>query len=149
MTIHYLDSSVWVKRYLDEEGSSRVHELFKTKEVLASSGLGRVEVAAAIARQSGARRLDDRSRRVIELQLDREWSLFLQANTVQKDFESAVDLTRRFYLRGADALHLAVSWELSQQFEAKGDHLVLHTSDRELAAAARKAGIAVEDPLAP
>jgi uncharacterized protein len=145
--VHYLDSSAWVKRHFQEIGSDRVHQLFSGKEALASSWLGCVEVSAAIARQAGARRIDGATRRLIEAQLDYEWSRFLQAGTTQQDFILAVDLVRKHGLRGADALHLAIAQELSQRFRTAGDDLVFWTADEELVEAGRSTGLLVENPL--
>jgi predicted nucleic acid-binding protein len=148
LTIHYLDSSVWVKRYFEEPGSDRIHQLFKGREPLASSSLGRVEVAAAIARQSASRRIDAEARSLVDSQLDREWSLFLQAEAAPNDFVSAVTLARKHALRGADAIHLAIVCRLNQDFETAGDHLVFQTADTELVEAGRAEGVMVENPLA-
>jgi predicted nucleic acid-binding protein len=147
VTIHYLDASVWVKRYFKEAGSDRVHQLFQDRQPLASSSLGRVEVVAAIARQSSSRRIDNQSRTLIDSQLDREWGLFLQADAAPGDFVSAVDLARKYALRGADAIHLAVVRRLTQEFGTAGDRLVFQTADDELIVAARKAGLTVDNPL--
>lgn len=148
MTVHYLDSSVWVKRYFDEAGSDRVHRLFHAGIPLASSSIGRVEVAAAIARQSASRRVNAEGRSLIDSQLDREWNLFLQAEATSNDFILAVTLTRRHALRGADAIHLAIVCRLNQDFESAGDHLVFQTADAELMEAGREEGLVVENPLA-
>ncbi len=147
MTIHYLDSSAWVKRYFEEAGSERIHRLFQEREALSSSSLGRVEVVAAIARQSSSRRIESDARNLIDSQLDREWGLFLQAEAGVSDFISAVDLARKYALRGADAIHLAIVCRLNREFEATGDRLVFQTADAELVAAGLHAGLTVENPL--
>jgi predicted nucleic acid-binding protein len=145
--VHYLDSSVWVKRYFEERGSERVHELFRGKEALASSWLGCVEVSAAIARQAGARRIDEATRRQMEGQLDYEWSRFLQAGAGQEEYVSAVGLARKYGLRGADAVHLAIVKELTEGLRERGDELVFWTADGELSEAGRATGLVVENPL--
>jgi predicted nucleic acid-binding protein len=55
MTVYYVDSSVWVKRYYEETGTSRAQELFSGEHVLACSTLGLVEVAATLAASSALR----------------------------------------------------------------------------------------------
>lgn len=55
MTIYYLDSSAWLKRYFAEPGSRWMQHLFNEHEPLVSSLMGYVEVAAALARQYGSR----------------------------------------------------------------------------------------------
>ena len=142
-----MDSSVWVKRYFAERGSGRVHELFRGEEVLASSWLGCVEVSAAIARQAGARRIDEATRRQMEAQLDHEWSRFLQAGAGQEEYVLAVGMARKYVLKGADAVHLAVVKELTEGFRERGDEVVFWTADRELSEAGRTTGLVVENPL--
>ena len=102
---------------------------------------------AAIARQSSSRRIDHQSRTLIDSQLDREWDLFFQDDAAPGDFVSAVDLARKYALRGADAIHLAVVRRLTQEFGTAGDRLVFQTADDELIVAARKAGLTVDNPL--
>jgi len=147
--VHYLDSSAWVKRHFQETGSDRVHRLFNETEALSGSWLGYLEVSAAIARQAGARRISDATRRLIEAQLDYEWSRFLQAGATEDDFVAAVDLARKHRLRGADALHLAIARKLSERFKMGGDDLVFWTADEELVEAGQKTGLLVENPLDP
>ena len=52
MTIRYLDSSAWVKRYVQEAGTAWVNELFESDEPLACATLGFVEVCAVLARKA-------------------------------------------------------------------------------------------------
>ena len=54
MTVYYLDSSAWVKRYVFEVGSDFVGNLFSRKESLACSALGLVEITATLARKRKA-----------------------------------------------------------------------------------------------
>ena len=55
MTVYYLDSSAWLKRYFAEPGTRWVQHLFARHQPLASLRLGYVEVAAALARQRSVR----------------------------------------------------------------------------------------------
>ena len=59
MNLYYLDSSAWLKRYLLEPGSDRMKLLFESGDSLASSVLGYIEVASALARQQAPRKLDE------------------------------------------------------------------------------------------
>ncbi len=60
MNVYYVDASAWVKLYLTEPGSNEVSSLFNelSREQLASTGLGYVEVASTLARQQTARKLN-------------------------------------------------------------------------------------------
>lgn len=146
MRLHYLDSSAWVKRYFLEAGSDRVHELFQGEEGLAGSWLGLVEVSAAISRQSGARRINASRRLSFESQLDSEWRLFLRVDALSDDFNQAVLHARGYALRGADALHLAMTLRLSSWLRSTGDELVFWTADRELLDASSASGLTASNP---
>jgi predicted nucleic acid-binding protein len=50
--LYYLDASAWVKRYFAEAGNSWMHTLFRREATLASTALGQIEVAAALARRA-------------------------------------------------------------------------------------------------
>ncbi|MFB6247680.1 MAG: type II toxin-antitoxin system VapC family toxin [Salinibacter sp.] len=49
----YLDASVWVKRYVIEEGSRRVREWFKKGPIVATSSLALIEVMSTLVRKDG------------------------------------------------------------------------------------------------
>lgn len=51
MSVFYLDSSAWVKRYIQELGSARIHNLFDRGERIACVSLGYVEAVAALSRR--------------------------------------------------------------------------------------------------
>jgi uncharacterized protein len=51
MTVYYLDSSAWVKRYVSEIGSAFVTKLFSDNESLGCSTLGLVDITATLARK--------------------------------------------------------------------------------------------------
>lgn len=58
----------------------------------------------------------------------------------------ALDAAGAYGLRGADSLHLASALVLKEQLEPDSREFALVTSDRELEAAALKAGLVVVDP---
>lgn len=50
----YLDASVWVKRYVIEEGSKRVRRWFQKGPVVATSPLALIEVMSTLVRKQRA-----------------------------------------------------------------------------------------------
>ncbi len=147
MTLHYLDSSAWLKRYFLEPGSERVKLLFESGDPLACSALGYVEVTAALARQRAQRKLDEDKLAQLRQQLDDDWNEFTGLPLTDEVVRSAVRLARNYKLRGADAIHLAAATGLSQVIAGTGSRLVLVASDEELLNAAQLEGLAVENPI--
>lgn len=83
----------------------------------------------------------------MEEQVDHEWSRFLQAGSGQEEYVLAVWLARKYGLRGADAVHLAIVKELTAGFRERGDELIFWTADGELSEAGRTTGLVVKNPL--
>jgi predicted nucleic acid-binding protein len=78
MSIYYVDSSAWIKRYFFEEGSLAVEEMFERSRFLACSMLGRVEVAATIARKGSAGHVGQAEYELIQQRLEQDWAGFHQ-----------------------------------------------------------------------
>lgn len=137
----YLDSSAWVKRYIQEPGSGRLHILFDQKHRLASSLLGHLEVVAALSR-----RLSHTALARAESRLQTDWRDMALLPITDEIVERAVHLVRQYRLRGADALHLATALDSTTRLQSIKEPVVLVASDNELLAAAQAAGLAVENP---
>ena len=76
----------------------------------------------------------------------KDWQRFLRVDITPAVVLRAFDATDAYGLRGADSLHLASALMLKEQLEPDSREFALVTSDRELKAAALKAGLAVVDP---
>lgn len=145
-TIYYLDSSAWIKRYFDESGSRWISSLFAKGEVLASSFLGYVEVAAALSRQSHRQNVASANASGLHSVLDADWRGFLKLNLDEAVVGNAVALAWQVRLKGADAIHLAAANRLQMGLASHSTRMVFVTSDAELNAAARSIDIHVIDP---
>jgi predicted nucleic acid-binding protein len=142
----YLDASVWVKRYVIEEGSRRVQEWLKKGPIVATSSLALIEVMSTLVRKERAGELDvakmEASLETVEEDFERLASVPLSSGVTN----NARVLSRRYGLRGGDTLHLAAARWIVNQPTFADDPIGLVTSDRELAEAAVQAGLAVFDP---
>ncbi len=146
MIFCYLDASAWVKRYHQEAGTIRVLDLFASNLLLACSPLGLVEVIATLSRKRkasgpGNLQFDEKLR-----ETEADWRNFLQIQFTDEVTRLATETTKKFALRGADAIHLASALFLRQRFTEADDEIVLITSDRELIAAAQASSLTVIDP---
>ncbi|MFB3891069.1 MAG: type II toxin-antitoxin system VapC family toxin [Phycisphaerae bacterium] len=143
MSIFYLDTSAWVKRYEKEAGTAWIEQFWRGGPRIGVSPLGLVEVAAAIARRHAGQKVPaDVTNRVLA-SVRQDYAMFTRVDFVAPVEEVGVELARRHRLRGADAVHLASALHLRQT--ADGD-VVMVASDAELLAAARAEGLRVLDP---
>ena len=146
MTLFYLDSSAWLKRYFLEPGSGWMMRLFESGNPLASSVLGYIEVAAALARQQVPRKLDEDKLARLQQQLEEDWADLTGFPLTDETVGRAVRLARGYKLRGADAIHLATALGVNDALAGSGNSLVLIASDEDLLAVARQTGLTVENP---
>ena len=146
MTLLYLDSSAWLKRYFYEPGSGWMIRRFDSGDPLASSVLGYVEVTSALARQQASRRLDEEKLGRLQQQLEEDWGDMAGLPLSDEVVSGAVRLARGYKLRGADAVHLATALSMNDALTGTRNSLVFIASDEELLAAARQMGLAVENP---
>lgn len=107
--IIYLDSSAWLKLYLDEEHSADVREIVNNAEIIASVAITWVEVHAALA---GARR-QGKINATEELQavdaFTADWCRVYVFEVNEEMCLSAAELPHVHRLRGYDALQLAAA----------------------------------------
>jgi predicted nucleic acid-binding protein len=148
MAVFYLDTSAIVKRHRRELGTETVDELFRdraTDDRFFTSFLTTLEFTSAIHRLIGAQQLDAEAGREILAQFSQDllddyeiWPLNEQTVT------SAVQQAEQFKLRSGDAIHLATALAVASS-DASSVTLMV-SSDRELCAAAGRAGLAALDP---
>jgi uncharacterized protein len=139
-----------MKLYVVEPGSHWMTQLFEP--LLGHEyWIGRltpVEVAAALFRRVRAGTLisAEAMQAVADLRYDVDQTYqILDVTSALAD--EAVDLARRFGLRGYDCIQLAGALEMQRRRRAAGlGPMTLVSADQELNAAARAEGITVEDP---
>ena len=135
----YFDTSVLVKRYVEEDGAADARVLLGRHRLLSSAILP-VEALAALGRRRDARDLSDADYAALvgRLRRDREhWELVDATRTV---LGRAEQLAGGQALRALDALHVASALE----FEGSTDlRIPFITADRRQREAARRAGLNV------
>lgn len=135
----YVDTSVLVKRYVREEGSSRARALLKHHCVL-SSALLPVEALAAIRRRRSTGDLSERDFAGILADLQRDRRRWELVEVTPQVLGRAEQLLHAESLRTLDALHIASALELES---ALGEKLPFITSDVRQRVAAQRAGLQV------
>ena len=146
MTVYYLDSSGWVKRYFLEQGSEWILSLFESHDQMASASLGYIEVAATLARREGRRRHPSLPEGSLRNVLEAHWQKFAEAPVESSVLELARALAWEKRLRGADAVHLGAADVLRQRLAKHSVGLTLVTADVEMVVAARSIDLDVINP---
>jgi hypothetical protein len=107
MIFYYLDSSAWVKRYFQEDGTDLIQNLFAQYQKLACASLGLVEILATLARKTKASRVDDYVINQIMQNIREDWKEFIHIHLTSEVLDIAENIAYNQALRGADAVHLA------------------------------------------
>ncbi len=152
MSVYFFDSSALVKRYVQETGSAWVQVLCQQTppQNLYIARIAGAEVISAIARCG---RRGDLSPHDLATALDRFRQDFATTYEII-DISSAIvtramDFAQHRFLRGYDAVQLAVAWGLHTFRQTLGlPVLTLVSADNDLNAAATAEGLTVDNPNA-
>jgi len=144
MTIYYLDSSAWIKRYCVEQGSERIAGFFGAGPAIGCAALGLVEVLATLVRKAKAREIAAMHMHVKCREAERDFALFHKVFLTPDLLRRACECAYRYGLRGADTVHLASCLDLRDRLGRP--QIVLVSSDSELLTGARQCGIPAVDP---
>ena len=138
--IIYLDTSALLKLYIQETGSEEVVKLLTSVDSSGTNLLTYVEMASAIARAVRMELVFANEAQSTWKDFLADWELLVRLDISVQITKRAATLAWEHGLRGYDAIHLAsaLSWQ-----EAIDTPVVLTTYDRELWAAALKAGMEV------
>ena len=148
MPVYYLDTSVIVKRYLQEQGTEVMDRLLDgtaPDNHFYTSWLSIVELTSAILRlANGGQLTRDAADTVLarfQLDIGETFQLWPLDNSI---LSTAISVVEQHQLRSGDAIHLATAaiiFRLAPESET-----VLVSSDRELLEAAVGSGMAVLNP---
>ncbi len=138
--ILYLDTSALVKRFIVEKGSADVNALISVADLVGSSIISQVEMAAALGKALRMEWIDSTSAESAYQDFLGQWHFFTRLMVSPGLIGRASQLSWDFGLRGYDSTHLASAlfWQESLDME-----IVLATYDRELWNAAKKSGIKI------
>jgi len=103
----YLDTSVLVKLYVDEEGSPLVRSAVERAGVVSTSAITYIEARAAFVRRRHERALKTGDYRRIIRDLDADWDRYLVVEITDSLVREGARLAEAHRLRAYDAVHLA------------------------------------------
>ncbi|MCX6053306.1 MAG: type II toxin-antitoxin system VapC family toxin [Chloroflexi bacterium] len=138
--ILYLDTSALVKRYLIESGSKEVNVLIEQAEIVGSSILLSVEMAAALAKAVRLNLVDAHDAEGSWQDFLSQWPTFTRIALTPTLVDRASRLAWEWGLRGYDAIHFGSALVWQENLETS---ITLATYDRELWTSAKKAGMNV------
>lgn len=150
----YLDSSVLVKRYVQETGSAAVITRFESGETIYTSVLSFAEVHATIGRKHRNKQLSVSEKKKLVDEFLYDWLFSLTVLELTTHTMSALpELCVEHFLKASDAVHLSAAIWLrdSIRIRAKGfensDRITeFGTSDLQLGKAVSACGFQVFDP---
>lgn len=126
--MRYLDTSAIVPLLITEPGSERCRALLTPPTSIASSMITLVETAAALARAERMRRITGEDHKSARHELDMLWDSITPVPVTEPVVQFACELTRRYGLRGYDAVQCASALALADEPDltaASGDRALL------------------------
>ena len=132
----FLDTSVLVKRYVDEPGSITVRRLLR-RMTPAVARITYAELAAVIARAAREKVIDERHRDGILARLDEDFASFTVVEIRRAMLGVVPVLVVQHALRGYDAVQLAAALAIRHE----GGAVAFWSTDDDLITAARAEGL--------
>ena len=138
--ILYLDTSALVKRFVVEKGSTDVNKLISTADLVGSSLITQVEMAAVLGKAVRLHWIDQLEVETAYRDFINQWQYFTRLLISQVLIERAAQLSLQFGLRGYDATHLAsaIFWQ-----ESLDEKILLATYGKELWTVAQMIGLQI------
>jgi len=150
MGFFYLDSSVVVKRYVDEPGSAWVWLLITEPEnIVILSEIAIVEVSAALAlnvRTGKVRKALGRAA-YEAFHADIAAGVYQLLTVARSTIDEAAELAQTHPLKGYDAVHLATGLEAARNLAGQEIPLVFVSGDDQMLHAAEAEGLTTDNPF--
>ncbi|MEE3719522.1 type II toxin-antitoxin system VapC family toxin [Tumidithrix elongata RA019] len=150
MAIYFLDSSALVKRYISENGSNWIYNLFEPSlgNQFFIAAITSVEIISAITRRAKSGSINIADAIAIRNQFKKDFQAEYQVIEIsEKIINSAINMAELYTLRGYDAVQLASGCELNILCITNGLLGVNFVSaDNDLNKAALDEGLVIENP---
>lgn len=137
--IVYLDTSAFLKLYLEEDGSKTVRQLVDTAIAVCAHIITYAEMCAAFAQAVRMQRLTDAERAHQKDRFELDWNALQVLSVDEPLVRRAGKLAEGFQLRGFDSVQLAAAERVWRQAP---DRFRLAAFDVRLVGAARTLGMA-------
>jgi len=134
----YLDTSVLVKLYVEEDGSVSIRKQVNKARFVATSAIAYVEARAAFARRRREGTLAPTDHRRTVRALDSDWGHYMLVEITDSLIRDAANLAEEHSLRAYDAIHLASATRLRKKM---AEDILFASWDANLGTAARREGL--------
>ncbi len=135
----YLDTSAWLKLYIEENGSEAVHSAVEEAEQVCTHLIAYAELRAALAKAQRMDRLDAVQKAQLLPIIDQDWETLNVILPTEMLIKRAANLADQFGLRGYDSVHLAAAEAISLQIMPQP--LIFACFDSKLNEAAKALGM--------
>ncbi len=141
--IVYLDSSAWVKLFIEESGSDLVRQMISNHASVCTHLITYAEMYATFAKARRMQRVTDSGLQTALNNFELEWQHSLIITVDEPLIRRAASLALAYQLRSYDSLHLAAAELMGKQPAMK---LTFACFDNNLNSAATALGIETIDP---
>lgn len=139
----YLDSSAFVKRYVQEKGSNKVTSILVDTPMVSTSKLTYPEIVSGLCRKRREKGIDEKDFHSGLNRFESDWGLLIIVEFQDELLPIIKRLSLKHALKGADTIHLASAIWLK---DSVNEELSFVTSDIKLFKAAKKEGINTINP---
>ena len=151
MNCFWLDASACVKRYIVEEGTSLINNLFARVQLddmfCLLEGVG--EIISVIVRSRNRRKITTRAFNQAKQLLDDEIIHREEVELVlptENQITASWEFIEKHSINSTDAILLQCALDIAIELRTSGDNLVLVSSDKRLLSASRDEGLLTFDP---
>ena len=137
----YLDTSAWLKLYVEEDGSEAVHAAVEQSEQTCTHLIAYAELRAALAKAQRMNRLTAEQKAVLLPVIEQDWETLNVILPTEMLIKRAGNLADQFGLRGYDSIHLAAAEAISLQIMPQP--LVFACFDKHLNESAKLLGMTI------
>ena len=113
--ILYLDTSAWLKLYIEEDGSELVKQTVTEAEQICTHLIAYTELRSALARAERENRIEPSQKMIIIEAMEKDWLTLNIVQPVETLIRRAGLLCDQFGLRGFDSIHLAAAEAINLQ----------------------------------
>ncbi len=140
----YFDSSALVKRYVEEEGTNKVKAIIDNSHIITTSKLTYPEILSAFSRKYKAGDISKSNFYRAMDKFESDWNYFLIVEFQDELLPIIKRIVDRYYLRGADSVHLSSALWLKQVTK---ENISFIASDTELLKAGKAEDLQVINPV--
>ncbi|MEZ5452902.1 MAG: type II toxin-antitoxin system VapC family toxin [Thiothrix sp.] len=137
----YLDTSAWLKLYVEEAGSDAVQAAVEQAEQVCTHLIAYAELRAALAKAQRMNRLDAAQKALLLPIIDQDWETLNVILPTEMLIKRAANLADQFGLRGYDSVYLAAAEAISLQVMPQP--LIFACFDSKLNDAAKALGMTI------